>query len=293
MPVWLSVITINFLVTMTTMIIKLTQRLILIVFVSAFFFQPSFANNVSRKHLIPITATITAAIGNAELSGFNSIPLGGAVGTASSRRPTLAEVGIKRTTIYDVSLLLSTPTSLRLYGNYEYLRPNGRDVLTQNLLFHGLWYPVDSAINSATKYDLYEVGIDYPWYFSLHNFSIAPAIEFAAVNFTFALHSIVAQSTRSFVQGTGCIGLHANYDFSQALSLSVVATSSIPHLTNLDVANLGAKINYNFMQYQLITAGLFASIAYQRISFRDHQTLPNNIRLIIAPVAAVGMVVSF
>ena len=266
-------------------ITKLAQRLVLMIFVSAFFWQPSFASS----------ATITAAIGNADLSGFTSIPLGGALGTASPLRPTLTELDINRTTIYDVSLFFTMPSirTIRIYGNYEYIRPNGSDVLTQNLLFHGLWFPVNTKINFSTKFDLYEVGVDYPWYFSEHNFSIAPAIELAAVDFSFALHSILAQSARSFVQGTGCIGLHTNYDFTHAFSLSVVAASSIPRLTNLDVVNLSAKINYNFIQYQRITAGLFASIAYQRISFRDHQTAPNNIRLTMAPVEAVGIVVSF
>jgi len=281
----------DFWVTMKIKIFKLAQKSILMAFITTVFLQPSFARSTDKSFLPSITTTITAAIGNANLSGFTSIPLGGALGTASLERPTLAEIGINRTTFYDVGLYLTMPV-IRIYGNYEYLQPNGSGVLSHNLLFHGLLFPANTRINFATKFDLYNAGIDYPWYCS-DKLSIAPAVEFAAVDFSFLVNSGLVQSARSFVQGTGRIGLHARYDFTHALSLSMNAATSIPSLTNLEVVNLLAKINYNFIQYPHVNAGLFASIAYQKICFRDHQTLPNNIRLTMAPMEAVGVVVSF
>ncbi len=268
------------------------MKRILIALIASFGFI-SVSHAFSAGDLLPQHVTILGYYGYAPLSGFMQIPIGGGPGTSSIDRPKFNEIGINHSNLGNGAILFDW-RGLGIYGMYQYNRPDGSKVLTQNLMSHGVFIPAGTNLNVSTEFDLYRAGVYYKFYLLNDRLIIYPMAEATVLDFSYRFSApLIPANTRHFTQITGRLGVGGEYDFTKTLALVAHAVSSIPDATNLDVVTANADLKYTFFTSQYISTSIFGGIAYQYIDFKDSQRLPNHIKLNMGPIGEVGLAVTF
>lgn len=244
------------------------------------------ANNISPS--ISFAAWVNYA--NINYS-FIQIPAGGAPGSTSANRPTFDQLGIKNNTNYNIRIHANWDV-WGVYSMYNYNRPKGHSVLSQNLLTHSLYLPAGTAVSANTRFDLYRLGLTYNLALSNKQWQIYPLAEGTLLAFNYNLQSSAATTQRGFNQATVRFGIGGKYHFTPKLVWDFEVASSIPRMLNLDVKTANTHLDYSIFQTQSQSTSIFAGIAYTRIDFTDRQTVPNHICLVEWPSSEIGLQVT-
>jgi hypothetical protein len=249
----------------------------------------AFADGVSWK---PTSVYIAGFANYSPVSGFVQIPTGGISGSASSERPTFDELGVNNSWFYDLDLGAHWQ-KFGIYGGYEYNRLNGSNTLSSQLITHGITIPANTKIDTTTKFDWYHLGFSYDFDFYSSRLTLSPEIEFALLNFSYYFKTPAVDSSRAFNAGTIRIGAMGNYRFTPRIALIVDLVTSVPGVTNLNILTATAKLAFDVYQNKETKASLLVGTGITRIDFEDKQTLPNHMRLVMAPMVITGLAVSF
>lgn len=267
------------------------KKLLLILITTFGFISTSYAFNA--RDWLPQQVTILGYYGYTPLSGYTQIPIGGGPGTSSIDRPKLDEVGIDNSNLGNGAILIDW-NGLGIYSMYQYNRPDGSKVLTQNLISHGVFIPAGTNLKVSTEFDLYRAGIYYKFYLLNDRLIMYPIIEATILDFVYRFSApTIPANTRHFTQITGRVGVGGEYGFTQKIALLIHAVSSIPDVTHLDVVTANADLKYTFFTGKNIAASIFGGVGYQYIDFKDSQRLPNHIRLNMGPIGEVGLAITF
>ena len=210
------------------------------------------------------------------VNGYLQTPQGGTVGTSSTKRPTLGELGISDDVMYQINTALIW-YDVGLYGGYQYIRPSGTATLGGPLITHGIMIPAGTALKSNLKFDLYHIGMLYQFYCLQQRLVLAPVFEFMSMDFSYKLN-FPTFATRDYRQGTFRLGLKGIYYFDQRFSLHADFVSSIPGVSNTTITTTHAKIYAKVFQKNQLSTFAYLGLGYLRIDFEDNQPFPNHIR---------------
>jgi hypothetical protein len=238
-----------------------------------------------------VSFEVSASGGAAHVSGFTQIPKGGTFNTSFIGRPTLEEVGVNHTPYYNVVAEAGFPY-FGIYGGYEYIRPKGNGIVNPALISHGLFFPLGTFDSISAQFDLYKLGIDHHFYFADNRLTITPEIELTVLNFNDKFTTRLTGFSRHFSQVTPRVGIRLNYAITPKFSAGIMGATSLS-LMNLNVYTAKADLNYDLIQHEQSSIGVFAGVGYQQIDFKDHQQLPNHIRLSMAPIGEIGLKIRF
>ncbi len=234
----------------------------------------------------PLQAQLSGNYIYSDVNGFIQIPNGGQPGTTTLGKPTLSEIGINHDNLWDTQLDVMK-NAWGAFLNYQNQEQSGHAVLNQTLVTHGVNFPVGTAVNSKIKFNLFTAGAYYN--FTHQQFTIRPILAVTDLSFYYSLASQSQFTKRDFSQVTPRVGLGLIYQINPKFNVSLTGLSSIPNLEHTAVYSAEAKGDYTFYQTTHYSVDAFAGLAYQQITFKDHQTVPNNFHLTNWPMVFVGL----
>lgn len=225
-------------------------------------------------------------------NGFLQIPLGGQPGTSSIERPTLSEMDIDGSGLFNIAVN-AVWHHFGIYGSYLYDRPNGNATITNALVTHNVFIPVGTNMKTNTRFDVYRFGLNYFFYLCHHRLILYPLVEGTVVDFLYQFEIPAITSSRSFHPITFRIGLGGNYFFTQRFGMDFQLISSIPDALNTDVYSGALHLNYQFLQRACYKAWIFVGLGFLVIQFEDQQLFPNHVNFREWPIIEAGLAFHF
>ncbi len=234
-----------------------------------------------------LTATLTAEDGKARVNGYAQTPKGGSAETTSFRRPSFAELGIKRNSLYHFAINLQH-NDYFFNLDYLHLNPHGSDSLSQDLLTHSQFIPTKSEFGLNVEYDWYRFALGKNFYFSDKKWRIAPALLAEWLKYHYSFTAPPLGSSRSFTLLASSFGLQIHREFDKKFSGDIAATYTLP-LSNLKLSTLSFALNYALV----ITPRLFIipriTLGWLTIDYEDEQLVPNHIHYTATPYGTIGL----
>jgi hypothetical protein len=238
---------------------------------------------------LPSETLLYVAANEGKTQGYLQIPSGGNPLTSFIERPTLQELGIPRFkhNFFQVGIK-TTWQPYAFYLDYQYNHPIATQALSSDLLTHGMLFPANTFVHTKSHLDLYQLGVQR--YFPIRrDFVIYPEVGFALLAFGYSMDACYQQTQRAFRQVTERIGVGTNYFFNRYLAFSFKAATSLPYLANFQLRTAQAEINFNLGITRHIHSTLFTGLGYEKIEFKDHQSCPNHIKVLLLPIGCAGI----
>jgi hypothetical protein len=228
------------------------------------------------------------------ISGYTQTPLGGALSSASDKRPRLDELGIKTMTMVNLSLSGGLDSHY-VYGAAHLADLSGESTLDEKLTFHGKKYPAGTRVKSDVNLSWYEMGYQYNIHFGKEpmNLNIAPTVAFAFWDFSTELESKGGKNSRSYIKGTPRLGLDFEWSPLNRFSLCGKAIGSLPFNNIPHIYTVGLTGKYNLTNINRLKILLFMGVEYNQIDFKDSQTEPNRIKANMGPLGLLGAEIKF
>ncbi len=228
------------------------------------------------------------------IDGSLQTPRGGEPGTTSRHRPTLKEIGIDDTRTGDFwAKLTFPPHGLYLGGRLTHL--SGRDTLESTLVSQGETFPAGTRVDAKVDLDWYRFGYRYRIPFDWDGRAVAlyPSIGATLFNFSYKLTDTGPAVDRSYIKGGMQVGLAGTLAFTDRLDLSAQALLPIPFSTSADIFNSQLDLKYAILKDGRVGLSALVGVAYDTIRYRDNQTVSNDIKADMGPLAVVGIEATF
>lgn len=238
----------------------------------------------------PLQVQLSGNYMYSNIDGFIQIPLDGQVNTTTINKPNFSDIGMTYDKLWNTQIDI-TKNAWGSFLNYQNQTQKSSSILTYNLLTHGINFPADTAITANLKFNIWTGGVYYN--FTTCQWVFQPILAISILNFYYGLASSITFTKRDFVQFTPRIGLNIIYHITPKFNLSLTELTSIPKLVNTEIYSTAAKADYTIYQNSAYSVDVFGGLAYQKINFKDYQTISNNIQLKNWPMAFMGLSIKF
>jgi hypothetical protein len=229
---------------------------------------------------------------NGPVSGFVQTPKGGAPGTTSPNRPRLSELGFDRADVLAGRVALGwTENEVSLEGRT--LRMSGAAVLARPLTSQGTTFPAGSAVDSRISVDSWWLG--YGRRIAL-NGKDAPAMDLVPSgglmywNFDYRVSAASgAEARRSYGHAAPFLGARFEAATRGPFSFDARARASLPVGTGPLDESLEVRVLYRLWEKRGRGGRLFLGAVGERMSKKDHQTVPNDVEIRFGPAVFAGI----
>jgi hypothetical protein len=227
------------------------------------------------------------------VDGSVQTPAGGEPGSSSAGRPTLDELGIDRTTFYDVLAGLRW-RRLRFYLGYQAIDLSGQAVLSQSLTSHNVTFPAGTLVSSDIGFNLLRMGAGWKFNLARGRLELFPIGELGVLDFSYDVSGGGQAASRAYAKGYLGFGLAGRYRINTRVSAILNAQASVPISNTPQITALTGGF-----EFDLLRAGrgarpsVFVGGGAQRIEYQDNQELPNDVNVDLGPFLTTGLSVSF
>lgn len=228
------------------------------------------------------------------IEGYVQTPSGGQPGTSSNQRPTLDEIGISDTSIYDVAGIAAYRNE-EIYAGFQLIQMSGSATLDQALISRGQTFPAGARVSSDVDLNWYRFG--YRHRFTLGSegeWTLWPSLGATVWDFHYRLRGAGETADRSYTKVNGQLGLEGEWRPGRGrfgIDGSVLATLPISSLGQIYTEQLVAK--YRLIDLDRVGLEGFGGIAFEQMYYDDNQTLPNHVKAEFGPSLIVGLGLRF
>jgi hypothetical protein len=227
------------------------------------------------------------------VDGSVQTPAGGEPGSSSPGRPTLDELGIDRTSFYDVLAGLQW-RRFRFYLGYQAIDLSGQAVLSESLTTHNVTFPAGTSVDSDIRFNLLRMRAG--WKFSLAHgrLELFPIGELGVLDFSYDISGGGEMTSRDYAKGYLGFGLAGRYRINARVSAILNAQASVPISNTPQISALTGGFEFNLLPASRnARPSVFLGGGAQRIEYQDDQALPNDIDVDLGPFITAGLSVSF
>lgn len=240
-----------------------------------------------------VSGTFGVLLSYGPVDGFFQTPAGGEPGSSSLGRPTLDELGIDRTTFYDVLAGLRW-RRLRLYLGYQAIDLSGQAVLSQSLTSRNITFPAGTAVSSDIGLNLLRVAAGWKFALAGGRLELAPIGELGVLDFTYDVSGGGETASRDYAKGYLGFGFAGRYHINNRVSAILNVQAPIPISTAPQIAALTGGFEFDLPPSgQRAHPLVFIGGGAQRIEYEDNQELPNHFDVDLGPFVTAGLGVSF
>lgn len=227
----------------------------------------------------------------AKVTGFSQTPMGGNLGTTSSRRPTFSELGIDYEDHHSLEIFYNY-NDYTITANYRDLKVNDNTILTSGLITHAQPIPTASAYQAWVTYDWLSINFSKTFSFNDNIINFAPELSFQGVKYDYEFESGVITSGRNFNVFTTAFGLNCKWKITQNSYIDGGFLLSLPYF-NLKTYQANIKLIYDYNLNQHIAISPLLGIEAFQVKMVDNQKVPNHIRYQAVPNYIAGIKLSF
>jgi hypothetical protein len=225
------------------------------------------------------------------VDGYSQVPNGGQPGTTSAKRPTLSEIGIDTTSLYDAQGIAASGSN-EFYLGGQWIPMSGSATLDTTLISHGVTFPAGTRVSSSVDLDWYRIG--YRRRMPLDRageWTLWPSAGAAVLDYSYKLDSTSDTASRGYLKVNAQLGLDTEWRPGRgpfAIDLQLFATPPItPPLPNMFQEELVGS--YRLIDHQSAQLNLFAGVAFEQIWFEDKETVANHINFDFGPMLVAGI----
>lgn len=229
------------------------------------------------------------------VDGHVQTPAGGNPGTTSSHRPSLEEVGIDNASAGDFWANLSRGHH-GLYFGGQLIRLSGDSTLDNALVSQNITFPAGSPVTADVQLDWYRFGYRYLFQhdFGGRTIDFYPSIGATLLDFHYTLSSPgIDQVDRSYSKVGAQVGLGVTCPLTKRLSLTGQVLVPVPLSHAPEILSAQVAVKYQFLQRRDLSVSGLLGVDYERISYTDGQSVPNDIKADLGPMAVVGLEIRF
>jgi len=239
-----------------------------------------------------IAISAEGGISYGSVDGFLQTPNGGAPGTASSRRPTLRELGIDDAVVYEGGLRAQW-RHVEIAGGAQFIDLSGSATLSQSLLDHGVAFPAGARVRSDVSLDWYRAGGGWKFALADRRLELTPRIEGALLDFSSALDGAGTRAQRRYAKGALRLGIEGIWHFSLPLSLELNGAASLPLENTPQIATVHGVVQWQpWPQSHCLRPTLFLGAGAEWIDYEDRQQFPNHVHTVLGPLVTGGFILS-
>lgn len=233
-----------------------------------------------------------ATAGWGPISGYLQTPAGGKVGTTSSRRPTLDELGIDDAVAKGPFTISARWGNHEVYGGVDLLDLSGRATLTRALTTQGVTFAAGTRVRSTISLGLYRIGYRYRIAVGqgkARPFELYPTVEGAMLDFDYMLTGGAVTTRRAYRVDAARAGLGAKWPVTGDLTLSGEVLGPIPLNNTVDIWTGKVTLDYVLWRGGGVAVIGNAGVACQLMDYQDRQTQPNHLHVEYGPIVIVGL----
>lgn len=242
---------------------------------------------------VSLSASLGVLLSYGPVDGSVQTPAGGEPGSSSPGRPTLDELGIDRTTFYDVLAALRW-RRWRFYLGSQAIDLSGQAVLSESLTSHNVTFPAGTFMSSDIRFNLLRMGAGSKFNLVGGRLELFPIGELGVLDFSYDISGDGQMTSRDYAKGYLGFGLAGRYHINTRVSAILNAQASVPISNTPRITALTGGF-----EFDLLPTGhdahpsIFVGGGAQRIEYQDGQTLPNDIDVELGPFFTAGLSVSF
>jgi hypothetical protein len=229
------------------------------------------------------------------VDGQVQTPAGGKPGTTSPGRPTFEELGITSGSAGDFWANISRGCH-GLYAGGRITRFSAGGTLDAPLISQNVVLAAGLPVEAYAKFDWYRFGYRYafPWAWGDKTIQFHPCIGGTLLDFHYTLSSPELQAVdRSYAKVGVQAGLGVTWPLTERLSLAGQVLAPIPFSHTPEILSAQVAVQYRFADRDdLSISGMFG-IGYDRISYMDGQTVPNDIEADMGPMGVLSLEIRF
>lgn len=238
-----------------------------------------------------VDVDVRASVQAAPARGYIQVPKGGQPGTTSPKRPRVGELG-NGTAWRPVLDVKASWRRHQLHVGGAWISLQGDNRLTEDLLTQGDAYPAGTDISSSTS--LHEAWVGYRYLFDLgaapgDRLTVAPGLGIYSLGMHYLLSgSNGEEANRSYTGYSPMVEAEIEWDptgpirFSSEIRAIWDEALGLSSPTNAFDACI--RIHGDFWR----KGGLFAEVGYYRGMHYDHQEVPNDYDVELAPYVGLG-----
>ena len=242
-----------------------------------------------------VHAAVSTYVRTGPNKGYMQIPTGGAAGTTSSRRPSLAELGVTNSVEYGARADFDYG---KHRGSFEIsnMLLHGDGVASQDLVSQGRAFPAGTALSSDSNLTSFNLGYSYLFDICVghrERLELRPGFGWRAVGVHYRMDGSNGLGTnRHYTPTAPNLDLQASWRprgtgavrFSGYFARTLEFQFSDP-LQEMNVTEIWGRMNYDFSS----RASLFVETGYKHILLQDDQpTRQNRILSDFGPWIGVG-----
>ncbi|MDH4226600.1 MAG: hypothetical protein OEV59_02430 [Deltaproteobacteria bacterium] len=238
----------------------------------------SFAKDEATK------GRITVKAGTASPAGFMQTPNGGKDASASLKRPTIREFGVKNSIpVYEISAQ-TTLAPYSVYARAELIRIQSWHVLESDLECR-IYFAAGKRIRTHLLFDTYGLGVK-------RDFELfTPKAEVTLLSYSIKLESDgwMEFARRSYTKAALRVGAEKRFNAPGGeLYIDLMGSVPLPYTPNITEASVGYDMH--FFEKSL-TAGIAAK--YQLSEYEDKQPIANHVKLELKKAVFLSLGYSF
>lgn len=229
------------------------------------------------------------------IEGQVQTPAGGNPGSTSPGRPTFDELGIHRVSGGDFWANVSRGRH-GLYAGGRIVRLSAEGTLDDTLISQNILLAGGLPVETHIKLDWYRLGYRhvFPWTWGDKTIEFYPSIGATLLDFHYTLSSPEVEAVdRSYAKIGAQIGLGVTWPLTERLSLSGQVLAPIPFSHTPEILSAQAVMKYRFLERDDLSISGLVGIGYDRISYVDGQTVPNDIKADMGPMGLLGLEIRF
>ncbi len=230
------------------------------------------------------------------IKGNIQTPLGGEPGTTSSHRPTLKEIGIDRTSAWDVNGEFRWRAE-RFYLGAQFIQPSGSDTLDEPLISHGVTFPAGAHVSSDIGLNWYRAGYGHEFDFGDNNqLHLTPKIGAAILDFNYKLDSDGLSAKRSYIKAGPQLGAEFEWQPSTRIPLSLDLDVMLSDDFGTSVAAISTEslvAKYRFFERQSFSSSAMIGVAFEQMRYEDNQSVSNRVHVDLGPMLLIGIDLRF
>ncbi len=229
------------------------------------------------------------------IDGQVQTPSGGKPGTTSPGRPTFEELGIRSGTAGDFWANVSHGPH-GLYAGGRIMRFSAGGTLDEPLVSQNIRLAAGLPVEAYTKFDWYRVGYRhaFPWAWGDKTIEFYPSIGATLLDFHYMLSSPELEGVdRSYAKVGTQVGVGVTWPLTERLSLSGQLLAPIPFPHAPEILSAQVVVKYHFPPRDGVSISSLFGVGYDRISYTDGQTVPNDIEADMGPMGLLSLEIRF
>lgn len=224
------------------------------------------------------------------VDGYVQTPAGGEPGTTNDKRPTLDEIGIDSTSVYEARLTADFgDNSLFLAG--QWIHMSGSATLDPSLTTNGSTFPAGTHVSSKVDLDWYTLGYRRRFRPQRSDWTLYPSVGVGVMDFSYSLNGGDSSVNRTYTKLNAQFGLETEWrPGAGPFSLNLILIGSLPITPPLPAMYQQVLVaKYRVIDNARSTLELSAGVAFEQIRYEDGQSVSNEIQADLGPMFVVGL----